>query len=183
MRLWLLPITCAGLLAGCNSEPDVDMKNASVADVAREVGEQSDDNAFVRPGKWEAKVTFEEMTMPGVPAEMAAQMKGMAGRTETQQSCLTAEEAKRPKEDFFAGKDKSCRYDHFKMGDGEIDAAMKCSAGGVSQLMTMKGSYTPDSYQMAMAMKAEAGAGPAGGMTMKVRVDAKRIGECDGKAT
>ena len=34
---------------------------------------------------------------------------------------------------------------------------------------------------MQMSMKAEGGAGLEAGMTMKMRVDAKRVGECTGK--
>ena len=65
--------------------------------------------------------------MPGMPAEMASQMKGITNRIETDQQCLTPEEAKRPKEDFFAGDNKNCRYDHFTMAGGKIDALMKCT--------------------------------------------------------
>ena len=174
-------VAAALLAAGCNSEPQVDAHNASAEEVAEKVRDAGGNEMFVRPGKWESKVIFEEMTMPGMPADMAAQMKGFAGRVETLQSCLTPEQAKQPKEDFFAGKDKSCRYDHFRMGGGEIDARMNCSAGGMQQVMTMKGNYSPESYQMRMELAADADSGPAGGMTMKMRVDARRIGECDSK--
>lgn len=166
-------------LAACSNEPQVTAENASVEEVAGKVRNAGGSDLFVRPGKWESKITVEEMSMPGMPAEMAAQMKSFAGRVETRQSCLSEEQAKRPKEDFFAGKDKSCRYDHFKMGGGEIDATMNCSVGGVEQVMTMKGNYSPESYRMRMEMSSGAGPGPAGGMTMKMRVDARRIGECE----
>jgi outer membrane murein-binding lipoprotein Lpp len=49
MRYAAMLIGCA-ILAGCNSEPDVDMKNASVGDLAREVRESSSGESFVRPG-------------------------------------------------------------------------------------------------------------------------------------
>ena len=52
---------------------------------------------------------------------------------------------KRPKEDFFAGKNNECRYDHFTMGGGKIDAAMHCGGKhGESQVMQMAGTYSPD---------------------------------------
>ena len=66
------------------------------------------------------------------------------------------------------------------MGNGKIDAVMKCSSQGMAQTMAMQGTYGPDAYQMRMSMDAKAGSGPPGGMTMTMRVDAKRIGECDG---
>ena len=51
----------------------------------------------------------------------------MNQRAEAHRSCLTPEEAKRPKEDFFAGAAKNCRYERFDMGSGKIDAVMKCT--------------------------------------------------------
>lgn len=181
MRHSILLTMCVAALAACNQGPEVHAENATAEEVAREVAQAGGSDNFVRPGLWESKVTIEEMTMPGVPAEMAAQMKGFTGRIETQQSCLTPEEAKRPKEDFFAGDRDNCRYDRFTMADGRIDAVMKCTAEQATQTMTMNGAYTGDTYNMQMSMKAEGGQGADAGMTMKMRVDAKRVGECTGK--
>ena len=90
--------------------------------------ETAGDQAFVRPGLWESKVTIEKFDMPGMPPEMAQRMKTMMAQNQEHdfQSCLTPEDVKRPKEDFFAGKNNKCRYDHFTMGGGKIDAAMHC---------------------------------------------------------
>ena len=115
--------------------------------------------------------------MPGMPAEIAGHMKGIEGRIETQQNCLTPEEAKRPKEDFFTGDNKNCRYDRFNMSGGKIDAVMECSESGTVHTMTMQGNYTPDTYNMQMAMQ-RSGVSEAGEMTMKMRVDARRVGQC-----
>jgi len=181
MRLAVI-VTCTAALAACGREPEVDARNASAEDVAEQVADASGGSeAFVRPGKWESRVQIEEFDLPGAPAEAKTAMRSMYDRAMVSESCLTPENAKRPKEDFFAGKDKNCRYDHFTMGDGKIDAAMKCTGEGMAQTMTMQGSYSPDAYQMRMSMKADAGAGPPGGMTMTMRVDAKRVGECDAK--
>ena len=174
-------IACLAPLAACSSEPEVSAKNASVDEVAEQVAEAGGSDNFVRPGKWESRVEIAEFEMPGAPPEVAAAMRGMNDRNEVTTTCLTPEEARRPKEDFFAGAGKNCRYDHFEMGGGKIDAKMNCTGGGASQTMTMQGTYGPDSYRMEMAMRADAGVGPAGGMTMKMNVDAKRVGECDGK--
>ena len=129
------------------------------------------------------KVTFEEFNMPGAPPGAKSVLENMNQRAEAHHSCLTPEEAKKPKEDFFAGAGKNCRYEHFNMGGGKIDAVMKCTEEGMGQTMTMAGTYGPTDYHMKMAMKAEGMPGPASGMSMKMRVDAKRIGECDGRRT
>lgn len=174
-------LACALPLAACNSEPNVDARNASAEEVAEQVADAGGSESFVRPGKWESRVQIEEFELPGAPPEAKAAMRRMYDRVQVSESCLTPENAKRPKEDFFAGQNKNCRYDHFTMGDGKIDAVMKCTGEGMAQTMAMQGSYSPDAYQMRMSMKADAGAGPPGGMTMAMRVDAKRVGECDAK--
>jgi hypothetical protein len=179
MKHALALLACALPLAACDSEPKVDARNASAEEVAEQVADAGGSDIFVRPGKWESRVQIEEFDLPGAPAEAKAAMRGMHDQAMVSESCLTPEEAKRPKEDFFAGKDKNCRYDHFTMGAGKIDAAMKCTGEGMAQTMVMQGSYSPEAYQMRMSMKADAGVGPAGGMKMTMRVEARRVGECD----
>lgn len=174
------------LLAACDSSPKVDVKDANMSEVAeavRESGIAGDDGFRVRPGKWESKVAIEEIDIPGMPAEMQAQMKQTfaARQRSAFTSCLTPEEAKEPTEDFFAGKDNNCRYDRFAMGDGKIDAKMRCKAGGADQVMEMAGTYSPESYAMTVTTIREGGAGPGGQMRMKMRMDSNRVGECDGK--
>ena len=183
-------LTAIGLMlvAACDSSPEVDVKDANMAEVSeavRESGIAGDDDFQVRPGKWESKVAILEMEIPGMPAGMQDSMKAMMAKHQPSSftSCLTPEEAKKPKEDFFAGKDNNCRYDHFKMGDGKIDARMRCDQGEAVQTMEMAGTYSPDAYTMTVTTNREGGAGPGGEARMKMRMDAKRIGECDGKTS
>ena len=174
----LILVAPALLLCGCNK--GVDMKNASASEVADKVKAATADGQFVSPGRWESTMTMIDMTMPGMPPEAAARMKGMMGKPRTFTSCLTEAEAKRPKEDFFSGGDGgNCRYDHFTMSGGTIDAAMSCKEAGAMRTMTMKGTYSPDHYHMAVAATGNGGA--AGGMSMKMEMDAKRTGACTGK--
>ena len=168
-------------VAACGSDPEIDVHNASAQEVAKKVAEAGGTGVFLSPGKWQASVTIEEMSMPGMPAEMAEKMKSMAGQTQSQETCLTPEQAKRPSERMFAGNDKNCRYDRFTMADGKIDALMKCSANGRTQTMSMAGTYSGDTYNMRMATKASGAVASEPEMEMKMRVDAKRIGECDKK--
>lgn len=175
------------LLAACDSSPDVDIRDANASEVGEAVAESgvTGDAFQVRPGKWESKVAIEEMEIPGMPAAVQEQMKSTfaqhqpAGFT----SCLTPEEARKPKADFFAGKDNNCRYDHFRMGDGKIDAKMRCDAGEAVQSMEMAGTYSPESYSMTMTTVRTGEPGPGGEVRMKMRMDAKRVGDCDAKAS
>ena len=176
----VLVLSLAIPLAACGSKPQVNEKNASVEEVADKVRAASNDSGLVKPGKWLSTVTVEQIDMPGMPPQVAAQMKKMmVAKAHTTESCLTREEAKQPQAKFFAGNDQ-CRYDHFTMGSGKIDAQMHCSAGGTTQVMQMNGTYSPTQYQMHMKSQTEGGkAGEA--MTMQMTVDAKRLGQCTGK--
>ena len=177
-------IGCVAALGACKKAPQVNEKDASVAEVAQKVREAGGDQSMIRPGLWQSKVTIEQLDMPGMPPEMASRMKTMMAQNQPHdfQTCLTAEDVKRPKEDFFAGKNNECRYDHFTMGSGKIDAAMRCGSKEGAQVMQMAGTYSPESYQLQTAMKVEGDAKAAeGGMSMKMRVEAQRVGECTGK--
>lgn len=153
------------------------MTNASASDVAKEMSKKNTAE-FVRPGKWQQNASLVSMEAPGMPPQVADAMKKAIGTTQTHETCLTADQAKHPKEDFFTGADKSCRYEHFKWGDGKIDMKLVCNHSGTSQTMEMAGTYEPDTYQMAMSV-ASKGSNPMETMNMKMTVDAKRVGECD----
>ena len=171
-------------LAACNSSPSIEAKNATVAEVAAKVADAGGVDSFVRAGKWSSTVTIDEMSAPGMPPEAAAQMKQVMAKTHDIESCLTPEVAKKPKPDFFSGKDNGCRYDNFTMSGGKIDMTMRCSGGhamGTGTTMHMTGTYAPDAYHMAMENHVDTGT-KVGAMTMKMHVDAKRIGDCDKKA-
>lgn len=179
-------LSCAAVslvcLAGCNKGPTVDVKNATGNEVAQAVKQSGvmTSGTMIQPGLWESKVTVQEMNIPGLPAQYAGKMKqSIAERSnDTNKHCIKPEDVKRPKEDFF-GADKSCKYDHFTMGGGKIDVAMVCRREGTRQNMIVSGSFTPTTYSTDMSMNGTGG--KEQGMSMKMHVDAKRIGECTGK--
>ena len=174
--LWVAPLA---FLAACGSGDSVEMENASVSEVAREM-DRAKTAEFVNPGQWEQTATLLEIDAPGIPAQYADAMKQQMGQSQVHRTCLTPEQTKNPKEDFFAGADKNCRYEHFKWGDGKVDMKMLCTHPQATQTMEMAGTYQPDSYQMAMTVASQ-GSSPMETMNMKMKVDAKRVGEC--KAT
>ena len=178
LALLLAAATALALSACGRSEPEVEARNASVEEVAEQVREASGADSFIRPGRWVSTVQFDELVAPGMPPGAAEQMKQMMGEGRSYESCLTEAEASRPKEDFFTGRSEQCRYDHFTMGGGKIDARMRCAQGGATQVMAMQGTYSPETYQMVMRTSLEGAPEPAGGMTMRMRVEARRVGEC-----
>jgi hypothetical protein len=169
-------------LTACNKGPDISVKNASVGEVAEKVREAGVDGSFIEPGKWQTKITVLDMEIPGMPPQMAQQMKQSMGKMQehSYESCLTEADVKRPKEDFFAGRNNECRYDHFTMSGGKIDALMHCN-GKPSGAMTMSinGSYSRDSYEATMAM--DVSGGREGSMKMRSHSESHRVGECSAK--
>lgn len=170
-------------LAACNQSPQVDMRNASVSEVAQRAREAGA-STYIHPGQWQTKVTVEEMSFPGMTPEMQAQMKGIMGRQQnvTVEHCISAEEAKRPGGRFFTGKEpENCRYDRFTMGGGKIEAVMRCEAKpSGSMTMTVSGTYTPDRSTTRADMSMTGGS--QGGMRIRSVTENRRIGECTGKA-
>jgi hypothetical protein len=181
LRHFLLLVALGASCACSKSEPEVNARNASVAEVAEQVSGATSEPGFIKPGKWLSSVTMEDFSAPSMPAQVREQMRGMMAQHQAYESCLTPEQAKRPKEDFFAGKSNSCRYEHFTMGGGKIDAQMKCEHEGMQQVMNMSGAYSPETYKMTMETRTEGGPESVSGMSMRMRVDAKRVGECEAK--
>jgi hypothetical protein len=176
----IFPIILVAALAACGSGDEVDMENVSVADVAKELRKADASEGFVNPGQWKQTVTLVEISAPGMPPQIAEAMKKQTGTSQVNTSCLTPEQAKRPREDFFTGAEKNCRYEHFKWGDGKVDLKLACKEAQATRIMELSGSYEPDSYRMSMSARTEGGP-PEQALTMKMRVDAERVGECPAK--
>ncbi|WP_439533306.1 DUF3617 domain-containing protein [Polymorphobacter sp.] len=121
----------------------------------------------VTPGQWQAVTVIESASMPGMPPEALAMMKG---RPTTVTYCLTPEEAEADPKKMLAA-DKSCTMNRFRFEGGSIDAELSCKTDQGPAVVSMKGSYTPTSYAMSSSMK-------SGPMTMASRVTAKRLGPC-----
>lgn len=182
MRLALIIPALVLPLAACNQGPSVSATNATQAEVQEKVAAATGvDAVLVNPGRWEGKMTMHDLDMPNLPAAAKEQMKASMSHETSFVSCVTPEDVKKQKAFFTGDKDdKSCKYDHFTMAGGKIDAVMHCDRGDAGKMTSaMSGSYSPDSYSMTMDSKAE-GKGPMGAMTIKMSVAAKRVGECRG---
>jgi hypothetical protein len=179
MRQPILPLivlSAALALSACGSGKTVTATDASVSDVAKKVA-----GAGLRfnPGRWESTMKFVKLDMEGIPPEAKEMMAKAMGKDRTFASCLTKAEAEKPEAKFFGQADERCKYDSFSMGGGKIDAKMTCKSEQGAQTMTMTGSYTPETYQMQMAIKGQGEGGKA--MSMTMAISAKHAGECTGK--
>ncbi|MCW2393812.1 MULTISPECIES: DUF3617 domain-containing protein [unclassified Sphingobium] len=180
MRAVFLITPALLVLSGCDSGPNVSATNATPEEVQQQVAAAGGDGVMVSPGRWEGQMTVQEIEMPGLPAEARDHMKAQMGAGRSFTSCVTEEDVKEQKAFFTGEHDKSCKYDHFTMKNGKISALLKCDGGAQGRMeMKMDGEYAPDRYRMEMASKAQGG-DAAGEMTMKMTVDAKRVGACKG---
>lgn len=178
MKSTTVIIACCAALAACNKGPEVHERNASVEQVANAVNASAAaKDLYLKAGEWKVDATVEEMSIPGLPPQAQSEMKQVMGQrgNNSYQYCLTPEQAKKPGGKFFNRQaDRNCRYDHFTMGGGKIDAVMRCAAPAGSMSMTIDGTYSPDSYSTHVAMVMEG----REKMTMKMRSEAHRVGEC-----
>lgn len=191
MRTVLIVTFAGAVLAGCNNANstkesaavtgDVTLHNATIAQVGEQVQAANAGGGLMAPGHWEGTMRIADMQVAGManlPPAVAAQMKAKMGAARPFSSCLTKAQAERPNGGFFGQDKANCRYDHFTMAGGKIDAAMKCGTGTAMHAMTMTGTYSRDAYQMQMTVAGGGDAGDAGAMSMKMAMSAKRTGDC-----
>lgn len=175
----IVAIALAALaLAGCDRH-EVNEVNASVGDVANAVAE-SNIEARLKPGRWQASATLIDLDAPNLPPQAKAMMKKqMESAASSVSICLKPEDINKPGAQFFGQDNPNCRFDHYKMGGGKIDAKMRCAApSGGSSEMTMNGLYNPTHYEMEVASTATH-QGPAP-MTMRMKMVSDWVGECTG---
>ena len=183
MRFILL--AASGLmLAACDNKPEVDLTNATPAQVAEAMKKSGATRIMVRPGKWTSTVAVLEMNSPGMPPEMQSEMKVKLGQPRTVEACLTADQVDNP-ERMLGNVPASCKYDRYTMGGGKMNGTMRCEHEGMVQEMTVAGTYSEDAYSLTIDNKTTVPRGPVAGqpvgsMSMKMKVDSRRLGECDG---
>jgi hypothetical protein len=169
------------MLAACDSSPGVSADNAKPSEVAAKMKAAAGKGSFVRPGKWEQTVTLLNIEAPGMPPEARQYMQKAMDKAQVHNVCLTKEQAEKPREDFFAGADKNCTYEHFDWAGGKIDIKLVCKHEQATTTMNMSGTYSPDNYVLTMTNRNEGAGETAANMVMTMKVDARRVGDCDGK--
>lgn len=178
MRASLVAVPLLALaLAGCDSKDSVVAKDESVASVAEKVAAS---DLKPKPGRWESTMKVDAIDIPGMPPQAKEAMgRQFASTGQGFATCLTPEQASKPEGDFFRHGAAGCTYDRFVMSDGRIDAEMTCkNDGGGTMKMTLAGTYAEESYSVAMTSQGEMQPGMP--MTMKMTVNSRRTGDCNG---
>ncbi len=135
------------LLGACQQEPAEQTKSVGETnnETAAVLAEVSDPDAL-HPGKWETKQEIGGVADANLDAGSKAEIRKSSAAID---QCLPAEESRQPDANFFAGGDDGeCKYSHFSMQGGRLEAAMTCTVTPGTIAMSLKGSYTPTSYAL-----------------------------------
>jgi hypothetical protein len=132
------------------------------------------------PGLYRATVEIEEMTVPGMPAGMADQMKQSMAAQMSIENCLTEADRANMVKEMVPDSGDSCTYDKYEMSGGKIDAKLTCKApDGGTVVTTMNGTFTSTGVDMVLE-NTQSGGRQENGTHMKMRMKNTRIGECAG---
>lgn len=139
----------------------------------------ADDTASVlQAGKWRSTTQFNEVSVPGLPPQVAQMMRKQMGRKQTVEYCLKPEDIRRPGAQSL-GSDgaKDCRYDEWSYAGGQMRATIVCTVSGQGSMRTsMVGTGSPASYRANIDSTI---ANPQlGNIKMKGTVSGERIGAC-----
>lgn len=168
----------ATVLAACSNESSVELTNATPAEVANAMKESGAASDMRQPGLWASTMTLVDMQAPGMPAEALQMMKSQMGSGQRQERCVTPEEVE--KLDQFVGQNNAnCTFETYKVGGGKLEGKATCKpAEGVTQTMTMTGTYTKTASDMTMTSEITGAPPPMGNAKTVMSVKSERIGDC-----
>lgn len=175
----LIAITALSVLAlaGCSKAADPAQSPEQAASAAVKAAEAM----RPQPGKYRVTTRITSMTIPGMPADMAAGANKMFSTTgNATEFCLTEADAKMGQEEMIkrAAKGK-CTYERFSAAGGKLDAAMTCDTGrGMQTRAAVTGTISPTGSSLAMKSRSTIPDLPGGTMQMDMSVETQRIGEC-----
>ncbi len=178
MRKYLIVGVAALAIAACSDKgADADGDGKISGEEAK--AEMADGGAMAtKPGVWEVKTSFSDITVEGVPEAVAAQLKAQMAKGVTVSSCLTKEQVEKPGTDFFGGPpEANCTFEKIDRSGNTTMVEMTCKpAGGMTLKSKMNGSFAAESYKMDVTQTIEGG--PVGNLKMKGVAEGKRVGDC-----
>jgi hypothetical protein len=170
-------IAAAGLLAlaACGSSGSKSGGNGAASATSSGGGGAPGAAISLQPGEWEMTMEMLNVTAPGMPPAVAAQMK----RRTTSRTCMSPEEAKGPKPDTFVPQQNgmNCKREDFAWGGGRIHGKTTCTGiNGSGTIVTeMDGEYSAQSMDMTMKTDTKTS---GVSMAAEMRLTGRRVGEC-----
>jgi hypothetical protein len=142
----------------------------------------------IQPGQWEMSTQMTSVDIPGAPPEVVQQMQAQRGRTQTDRTCITPEQARNPlrelRDTMSGPRGANCRRMEDTFGGGVIRIRMACQAPsgrrGTAELSVV-GTFTPTTIAAAVSINAQGqNVGGPGTTAMRVATNlrGRRIGDC-----
>lgn len=160
---------------GKDADKDGDGKT-TMEEVRKEL--ESGGKMAMKPGEWEVKISFSEIEGDGIPEQAKAMVMAQMGKGMTTKSCITEAQAEQPGADLFGGgEEQNCTFNKFDRSGNSMNIDMTCKpAGGMTINSKMNGEFAAESYSM--TMEQEMTGAPMGALTMKGKIEGRRLGDC-----
>ncbi len=177
------------LIAGCNKTPgkdDVALTNASVAD-ANAAAEKVE---TITPGQWTVTTEITDVRLPGVEGEepqMAdAMMQQMKGRTQTQSTCVSPDQARGPNSALIGGTaNGACSFETFSLLRGALNAVLTCRKDDAAgqMVVAVSGTYGGNQFDLESVTRVEETLDQPKDKALRVvsTVTGHRTGDCAAK--
>jgi hypothetical protein len=175
------------ILVGCGSQ-DKSANDAAAAQAGGGAGSPASGAQEIQPGQWEMVTQLTSMDIPGAPPQVVQQMRAQQGRTETDRTCITPEQARNPlrelRDTMSGPRGGSCRRLEDTFGGGVIRIRLACqspSGGRGTAELSVEGRFTATTLTATVSINAQ---GPnVGGpgttaMRMSTNLRGRRIGDC-----
>lgn len=185
-KLVLLPMVAAIALAGCGKKEEASASGEAGGEKAAPAEAAAAGLEMPQPGEYKQTVEIIEMSIPGMPAAMAAQMKQSMSANMELTDCLTPGESKEALKQLTSrgmSNESNCTYEKFDVSGGKIDAVMKCGGDGEKGgggTFKLAGSFNSTGSDLTVEGDQIVPDMPGGKMHMKMHMVSKRIGECKG---
>lgn len=128
----------------------------------------------IQPGLYRQATTLLEIKDPALSGAEAEAAAKAIGTTQTADRCVTPEMIANPGKMISQNAAKGCTVKKSVWDGGKIDIAMTCpeTADNAGEAMSLNGTYDASSYKMNMATTGN------NGEVMRMKVEAKRLGDC-----
>ena len=130
--------------------------------------------AQIQPGLYRQATTLLEMNDPTLSKAEADAAAKVIGQTQSEDRCVTPDMVSDPKELIKSDIAEDCTMQRSVWDEGKIDIALSCPGkeGVTGSQLALTGTYAADAYSIDMGMTGHAGE------VVRMKVDAKRLGDC-----
>lgn len=132
-------------------------------------------------GNWKNTMTMTRFDIPGAPPAVAERAKGMLGKGQSSEACMSAAQATAGVRDFSSSMQQGdCKMEDFTHGGGKMAGTMVCtgSSGFGAPEMKMAGTYAPNKVSMTLSGEVSDSKLPGGKANIEMTILSTRTGDC-----